>query len=399
MRSTPSSAVSVASSVVSGPGVRAEPVRDGARDGGRVPPVRFVHDDGSHGVSFSDMGRRPVQRRWNDLAACSAECCPARFCLAECPERLPALPEPGSPAAHRPGIGPRVPGAGDLRHCRRRSGATTIATTQPNEAVQRLALRLTKRRPVMTMTSVLEPVLARDPGIDAGDRLPRPRRHPGRSGAASPCRCRRGRHPRHHHDDLRHGRPHRQGRVPGPPRSRHRARARRRHRGARRRGDRLRDRPARARRRHHAVRPVPRVPLRQDQSVRSRRRLRSPGRLAVRQHHRRRAGRVPAGAFRAGQPHPDPGRRHRRTGRPARRHRLHRVQRCRIRRRQDRRRGRRVRPGPDRAVRHGRREADGRLPDHRRRQRPGPPGDVAPDGRRRRARLHAGRRRRRGAGA
>ena len=52
--------------------------------------------------------------------------------------------------------------------------------------------------------------------------------------------------------------------------------------------------------------------------------------------------------------------------------------------------------GPDRAVRHRRREADGRGPGHRRRQRPGPARDGEADGRRRGARLHEGGRRRRG---
>ena len=43
----------------------------------------------------------------------------------------------------------------------------------------------------------------------------------------------------------------------------------------------------------------------------------------------------------------------------------------------DRRRGRRVRAGPDRPVRDGRRQADGRVARHRRRRRPGPPRDGA----------------------
>ena len=58
--------------------------------------------------------------------------------------------------------------------------------------------------------------------------------------------------------------------------------------------------------------------------------------------------------------------------------------------------GRRLRPGPDRPVRHRRRQADGRLAHHRRRQRPGPTRDGQAHGRRRRPRLHPGRRRRRG---
>ncbi len=63
--------------------------------------------------------------------------------------------------------------------------------------------------------------------------------------------------------------------------------------------------------------------------------------------------------------------------------------------RADRRRGRRVRPGPDRPVRRRRRQAHGRVAHHRRRQRPGPARDGQADGRRRRPRLHAGRRGRR----
>ena len=53
---------------------------------------------------------------------------------------------------------------------------------------------------------------------------------------------------------------------------------------------------------------------------------RGPRRLALRQHHRRRAGRVPPRPVRAGEPDAHPGRRHRRAGRPARRHRLDRLQ-------------------------------------------------------------------------
>ena len=77
-------------------------------------------------------------------------------------------------------------------------------------------------------------------------------------------------------------------------------------------------------------------------------------RLALRQHHQRRAGRVPAGAVRPGQPGQDPGRRDRRAGRPARRHRLDRLRRRGVGRRANRRHRRRLRPGPDRPVRDGR---------------------------------------------
>ena len=66
-------------------------------------------------------------------------------------------------------------------------------------------------------------------------------------------------------------------------------------------------------------------------AVRPRVGLRGDRRLAVRQHDRRRAGRVPRRAVGAGQPRDDPGRRHRRAGRPARRHRLDRLRRARSR--------------------------------------------------------------------
>ena len=148
--------------------------------------------------------------------------------------------------------------------------------------------------------------------------------------------------------------------------------------------DRLRGRRARARRRDHAVRPVPRLPVRQPQPVRPRRRLRGHRRLALRQHDRRRPGRVSARPVRPGEPRADPGRPDRRAGRAAGRHRLDRLQRRRVGRRADRRRGRRLRAGPDRPVRDGRREADGRLARHRRRQRPGAPRDGQAHGRRRR---------------
>ena len=112
--------------------------------------------------------------------------------------------------------------------------------------------------------------------------------------------------------------------------------------------------------------------------------LRGDRRLALRQHDRRRAGRIPARAVRAGEPRQDPRRRDRRAGRPAGRHRLDRLRRRGVGWRADRRHGRRVRPGPDRPVRDGRRQADGRGPGHRRRQRPGPTRDGEADGRRRR---------------
>jgi hypothetical protein len=46
----------------------------------------------------------------------------------------------------------------------------------------------------------------------------------------------------------------------------------------------------------HSVRPVPRLPFGSALAMRSRRRLRSNRRLAVRQHDQRRAGRISAGA-------------------------------------------------------------------------------------------------------
>ena len=95
-------------------------------------------------------------------------------------------------------------------------------------------------------------------------------------------------------------------------------------------------------------------------------RLRGDRRLAVRQHDQRRAGRVPPRPVRPGEPREDPRRPDRRAGRPAGRHRLDRLRRGRVRRREDRRRRRRLRPGADRPVRDGRREADGGVAGHRR---------------------------------
>ena len=133
--------------------------------------------------------------------------------------------------------------------------------------------------------------------------------------------------PRHDDDDLRHRRPHRQGRVPGPPGPDHRPRAGRRHRGARPRRHRLRDRRARPRRRDHPVRPVPRLPRRATSSQCGHGDgLRGDRRLALRQHDRRRPGRVPPRPVGAGQPRADPRRRDRRAGRPPRRHRVDRLQ-------------------------------------------------------------------------
>jgi hypothetical protein len=56
------------------------------------------------------------------------------------------------------------------------------------------------------------------------------------------------------------------------------------------------------------VRPMLRLPVRPPEPVRPWRRLRRHRRLALRQHHRRCAGRVPARAGGAGEPRPDPGR-------------------------------------------------------------------------------------------
>ena len=162
---------------------------------------------------------------------------------------------------------------------------------------------------------------------------------------------------------------------PGPD---PRPRAGRRHRGARRRRHRLRGRRARPRRRDHARAASAEACLSGHLSQCGHGdRLRGDRRLALRQHDRRRPGRVPARPVRAGQPGEDPRRRDRRAGRPPRRHRVDRLLRRRVGRRPDRRRRRRVRAGPDRPVRDRRREADGRGAGHRRRQRPGPPRDGA----------------------
>ena len=160
------------------------------------------------------------------------------------------------------------------------------------------------------------------------------------------------------------------GEYPGPRGADRRPRAGRRDRGARPGRDRLRARRSRDRRRHHAVRPVPRLPVRRALAVRARRRrLRGDRRLAVRQHDRRLPGRVRAGARRAGQPREDPGRAHRRGGAALPRHHVDRLLGRRARQRADRRRRRRVRAGADRPVRDGRRAAGRRVAGHRRRQR------------------------------
>ena len=77
----------------------------------------------------------------------------------------------------------------------------------------------------------------------------------------------------------------------------HRPRAGRRDRGARAGRHRLRDRRPRPGRRDHALRPVPRLPVRAPFPVRPRRRVRGHRRLALRQHHQRRPGRVSARAL------------------------------------------------------------------------------------------------------
>ena len=109
--------------------------------------------------------------------------------------------------------------------------------------------------------------------------------------------------------------------------------------------DRLRGRGARPRRRDHPVRPVRGVPHRPPLAVRPWVRLRGDRRLAVRQHDRRRPGRVPARAIGAGEHGEDPRRRDRRAGRPPGRHRVHRLRRGRVGRRPHRRHRRRVRAG------------------------------------------------------
>ena len=166
-----------------------------------------------------------------------------------------------------------------------------------------------------------------------------------RGGQPAAARTRRGPDPRDPHHDLRDRRPHRQGRVPGPTGARPRPRAGRRDRGARLRRDRLRGRGTRPRRRDHPVRPVRGLPHRPPLAVRPRVRLRGDRRLAVRQHDRRRPGRVPAGAVGAGEHGEDPRRRDRRAGRPPGRHRVHGLRRGGVGRRPHRRHRRRVRAG------------------------------------------------------
>ena len=186
-----------------------------------------------------------------------------------------------------------------------------------------------------------------------------------------------------------------------------RTRAGRRHRGARRRPrGRLPRRPARDRRRDHAVRPVFLLPERGPLAVRRRAR-----RLALRQHHQRRVGRVPAGARCARQPRADSGRADRRRGAAAARHLFDRPVRRRERTSASATRGG-VRAGPDRPVRDARREAERRVAHHRRRPDRRPARDGAalwrqrhaqPDGQRPRRRDQAAdrraRRRRRDRGA
>ena len=84
-------------------------------------------------------------------------------------------------------------------------------------------------------------------------------------------------------------------------------------------------RSARHRRRDHAVRPVLLLPERIALAVR-----RPARRVALRQHHQRRLGRVPAGAGRAGEPRADSRRARRRTGAAHPRHLLDRPQRRRV---------------------------------------------------------------------
>ena len=109
----------------------------------------------------------------------------------------------------------------------------------------------------------------------------------------------------------------------------------------------LHGRPARHRRRDYAVRAVLLLPERQPFAVRRRHR-----RMAVRQHHQRRLGGVPARAGRARQPCADPGRPDRRRRRAVSGHLLDRSVGSGKREHPGRRRGRGVRAGTDRPVRH-----------------------------------------------
>ena len=65
---------------------------------------------------------------------------------------------------------------------------------------------------------------------------------------------------------------------------------------------RIQNRRSRSGRRDHAVRSMPRLFVRAMGAMRPWRRCRSDRRLAIRQHHQRRAGRISARAKRAGEP-------------------------------------------------------------------------------------------------
>ena len=223
------------------------------------------------------------------------------------------------------------------------------------EASQHWLKRLPNRR------SSLPPPCGRPCSMEAtsASRRSRVRSRSGRSG-----------HPRHADDDLRHRPAHRPRRVPGEAGPGHRPRAGRRHRGARRRastgyevGDRV------------LVGAI--TPCGQCRACLS-------GHLSQCGHG---GGYEAIGGWRFGNtingaqaeyllvPNAQanlakiPDELTRRAGRPARRHRLDRLQRRRVGRRPDRRRGRRLRAGADRPVRDRRREADGRVARHRRRRR------------------------------
>ena len=223
---------------------------------------------------------------------------------------------------------------------------------------------------------------------DAHDEGGRVRRawpyHPrGEAGAGDRARRRPG--PDHHHDDLRHRRAHPQGRVPGRTRPDHRPRAGRRDRGAGAGRDRLRARTARHRR--APSRPVASAT---PASTATRPSAAAARRKAIEAMGGWRFGNTIDGcqaeyvlvpdAMANLAPVPDgltdeqvlmcpdimsTGFGGAESGRDP-----------------DRRHGRRVRPGPDRAVRHGRRQAQGRHHDHRRRPRAGAAGDGAPARRR-----------------
>ena len=211
--------------------------------------------------------------------------------------------------------------------------------------------------------------------------------------AASAGRARRGARQGLADDDLRNRRPHPEGRVSGQAGPDRRPRAGRRDRGARCRRARVQEGRSRHRRRHHPVRPVPRLPFRPT--------ARSAGTAAD--------GYEAIGGWRFGNTIdgcqaeyvlvPDaqanlaqhPGRPDGRGGSHVPGHHVDRLLGRRARPRSDRRRGRGVRAGADRALRDRRRAPLRCVARHRRRQRAEAQEMAEANGRRRRARLQASR--------